>query len=381
MKTSLLNLPRTFVWGVVIFWTGFTALVVAISWLGVVLRGYPPNVYNWVFWDSGWLIWTVETFLVVAIARALPLERGRMGRRVVLLGVVGLLVAFLHLQVELKVVNRIGALFSEPTEDLFAFEALFFYKFHVFYLIYWTIVGVTNAFDFYTRFRETELTSSRLAKELAESQLQGLKAQLHPHFLFNTHHSIIALMLKGDNETASRMLMRLSDLLRLVLDNPDRQTAALREELAALRLYINIQEQRFADRVRFVIDVPHDLETGEVPYLMLQPLVENAVTHGVDAGAGQGEVRIAGRLNGDDLMLTVTDPGREGTPTNITKEHHGIGLTNTRSRLARLYGGRGSLCLKPRAEGGMIAEVRIPWQVYRSNHEGELLGDKKAGRS
>src|SRR5690606_20844222 len=123
------------------------------------------------------------------------------------------------------------------------------YKFHIYFLIYWMILGATRAFDYYARYRESEVLASQLEARLAQAQLQALKNQLHPHFLFNTHHSIISLMLKNESSAAIKMLTRLSDLLRITLRKTDQQVGSLREELAAIDLYLGIQGERYRERL------------------------------------------------------------------------------------------------------------------------------------
>lgn len=364
MNRNLFTTPRSFALSVVLFWVLFTALVMSIGWLSIELRG-KGNLPATFVWNIGWLLWAVETFLVVAIARSLPLEKGRLVRRIVLHVFAGLLVAFLHVQIESVLQDWLEPVVRDGRPGRSSFEALFFYKFYVFYLIYWTIVGATNAFDYHNRFRAEEVESARLGKELAESQLQALKTQVHPHFLFNTHHSIIALMLQGRNQTAVQMLTRLSDLLRLTLENQHRQTAALGEELEALRLYISIQEQRFGDRVKFAVEIPAELNEAEIPYLILQPLVENAITHGLDADAAQAEILVRGRREADQLVVEVLDPGCTVSSKPPLAKSHGIGLVNTNQRLQRLYGSAALFELVPRPERGMIARVCIPWCIYQ----------------
>ena len=369
MKQHPFSTSRSFALSVVLFWVLFTALVMGIGWLSIELRGR-GNLPATFVWNVGWLMWAAETFIVVAIARALPLEKGRMVRRIVVHAFMGLLVAFLHVQLESMLQDWLEVIWRDKPSGRSNFEPLFFYKFYAFYLIYWTIVGATNAFDYHNRFRAEEVESARLAKELAETQLQALKTQLQPHFLFNTHHSIISLMLQGRNETAGKMLTRLSDLLRLTLENQDRQMASLAEELDALRLYIDIQEQRFGDRVRFTIEVDESNTSAEVPYLMLQPLVENALTHGIDGETEQEEIKVSARREGSALVLRIFDPGQSGQSKTVSPESHGIGLKNTRQRLQRMFGGAGSFDLSPRTEGGMVATVRIPWKTYQPTEQG-----------
>jgi two-component system, LytTR family, sensor kinase len=175
-------------------------------------------------------------------------------------------------------------------------------------LLYWMIILVEHSFIYYRRYQSGLLNSSRLQTELARAQLQALKMQLHPHFLFNTLHTITALV-HEDPERAEHTIARLSELLRLFLATSSIQEVSLREELRILDLYLEIERTRFEDRLSVHCDVPHELRDAMVPNLVLQPLVENAIRHGVGKKSGPGWITIAAEKYGETLVLRVTDNG------------------------------------------------------------------------
>jgi two-component system, LytTR family, sensor kinase len=230
-------------------------------------------------------------------------------------------------------------------------------------LAYWVLVGLHEAWRNYRRFTQGELRASQLEARLAQAQLEVLKGQLHPHFLFNTLHAISTLIHR-DPEAADEMLAQLSDLLRMTLATVGVQEVPLQQELEFLRRYLDIQQTRFADRLKVVVDVPPDTLDVRVPNQVLQPLVENAIHHGVDARrSGDGLVEIRARAEGDMLRLEVRDdgPGLKPVPGAAPKPAgSGIGLTNTRARLHELYGPSSALELADYPAGGTLVSLLIP---------------------
>ena len=351
-------------------WVLFTLMVIAISWTGSVLRGRPPGIGGLILWNLGWLLWAGATFAVVRFTRRFPLERKNLGRAVathIFLGI-GVSVGILLLEFVLN--HAIGRLWPEAPRAN-AFLGYFVYKFHVYFLIYWMIVGATRAFDLHSQYRQSELLASQLESQLAQTQLLALKAQLHPHFLFNTHHTIISLMLKQDTATAIRMLTRLSDLLRLTLRTTDRQFSSLHDELDALELYLGIQRERYGARLEVAFDIDPATQTADVPWLIFQPLVENALKHGIDPLTTGGRLRIQTHADSGQLELLVSDNG-SGFPADFDPTRGpGIGLRNTQARLARLYSGQYQLRFGRGTLGG--AEVRIVLPLRSHAPESEPL--------
>jgi two-component system LytT family sensor kinase len=235
-------------------------------------------------------------------------------------------------------------------------------------LLYWMIILVEHSFVYYKRYHNGLINAGRLQTELARAQLQALKMQLHPHFLFNTLHTITALV-HEDPERAERTIARLSELLRLFLATSAIHEVSLGEELRILDLYLEIERTRFEDRLSVHCDVPSELREAMVPNLVLQPLVENAIRHGVGRKSGPGWISIAAEKYGETLVLRVTDNG-EGLPTeglgHDSGRHpeSGKGLAITRGRLESLYGSDQSLLLRNVQTGGAEVRITMPFRKH-----------------
>jgi len=225
---------------------------------------------------------------------------------------------------------------------------------------YTPIVLIAHAVAYYRGLRERELRTSQLQAQLAKAQLQALKSQLQPHFLFNTLHSISTLMLI-DAHAADRMMTRLSDLLRMILDDAGTQITTLSREVEFVNCYLEIEKVRFEERLNVVFEVAPETLDALVPHLLLQPLVDNAVKHGVSRRSEGGEVRIVSSVRDGELRLRVADNGAGLQPPD--SRTHGLGLRATRERLETLYGQNQSLELQSPPEGGVIVEIRLPLQI------------------
>src|ERR1700724_2388633 len=210
---------------------------------------------------------------------------------------------------------------------------------------------------FQSRLRAQELRASRLEAQLAQAQLSALKMQLHPHFLFNTLNSISAL-LHGDVEAADRMVARLGDFLRLTLENSETQEVTLDQELEFLQCYLDIELTRFQDGLRVEFDIAPETRDALTPNLILQPLVENAIRHGIAHRIEPGRVEIRSERHGDRLHIEVRDDG-PGFASNTP----GIGLSNTRARLERLYGSGYVLQLSNGTQNGAVVILEIPFRL------------------
>ena len=224
------------------------------------------------------------------------------------------------------------------------------------------LLAVIHAVEFQRRGMEQTAQAARLETLLAESRLEALTAQLQPHFLFNTLHSVSTLMHR-DVEAADTMLARLGDLLRRTLDDRARSELPLSEELCLLDSYLDIVRVRFDDRLSVDIDVPSDTCIALVPRFVLQPLVENALQHGIGSREGPGRVTIRAARAGDRLSLTVTDDGVAGQLGDNGFPREGIGLTNTRQRLRARYGDDHLLRLTRAVGGGLVVTMDIPFRA------------------
>jgi len=228
-------------------------------------------------------------------------------------------------------------------------------------LIYWSILTVSYAVEHYRRFRERELIAAELETQLAQADLQALKAQLHPHFLFNALHTIGSLVRTGDRDNAVKVTAGLGDLLRRMLEGAAEQEVPLERELDFIRSYLDIEQIRFQDRLRVSFDIDPAVEGARVPHLILQPLVENAIRHGIAPHLFAGCVSISARRLGPRLRISVGDDGPGVGDGDGARP--GIGLSNTRARLARLYGDDFQLEVSNLPERGLEARVDLPFQL------------------
>jgi two-component system LytT family sensor kinase len=246
------------------------------------------------------------------------------------------------------------------------------------FFFYWLQAGVAHALVFAARERRRERAAAELERELARAELHALKAQLHPHFLFNTLHSIAALV-HVDAEAADRMIARLSQLLRQVLENAATQEVSLADELSCLRPYLEIEQVRLGARLSVIEEVDRDALDALVPHLVLQPLVENAVRHGISPRKAPGRVTIAARREGNMLHLSVTDDG-VGLRADHADAPRGYGIATTSARLLRLYGESQRLTLEAVPEGGVAASLVVPF--HRVGEErAATVGEMGAARA
>lgn len=234
--------------------------------------------------------------------------------------------------------------------------------------MYMLVALTSYAFSYYRRYREGQVRTFQLEAQLSQAQLQALKMQLHPHFLFNTLHSISALLNK-DTEAARKMITRLGDFLRLTLENSGTQEVTLQQEMEFLRCYLEIERVRFQDRLVTHINVPSAALSAKVPNLILQPIVENAIRHGIAPRSKPGRIEISAEPHNGTLRIQVRDNG-PGMPDHRTSDilfRKGLGLANTENRLDRLYGSAHRLALSNNSDGGLLVTLEIP---FRTDGEG-----------
>jgi len=224
--------------------------------------------------------------------------------------------------------------------------------------MYFTVLGCVYAFTYYREMRERETQQARLSAQLSEAKLNALRMQLHPHFLFNTLNAITVLVRDHRFDEASRMLELLSTLLRQVLQSDRAQLTTLDQEIKFVEQYLEIELVRFPDRLQVTWAIDESARDALVPEFILQPLIENAIRHGIAKRIEKGTLTIVAMVEGDQLVLMVQDdgPGYD----SITAE--GVGLSNTRARLATLYGSAASLELSQADGGGTVARMRIPFK-------------------
>ena len=327
------------------------------------LGGRPPG-WQEIFWQANeWLILGALTPLVYWLARRYPIRPPIFGRN--LLAHVGgallLCIGWATAGASLRWVLGIGPTHITKTQHLTNW-LLTTIPWGTF--MYFTTLGCMHAFAYFVEAKEREAQTARLAAQVAEARLGALRMQLHPHFLFNSLNAITVLVRDKDTAAAGRMLELLSDVLRQVLRADQPHEVSLADELQFLERYLAIEQVRFSDRLAVRIDVDDVLRDAAVPEFLLQPLVENALRHGIAHRADGGVVEISATRDGDALVLTVTDNGPGQTAT-ASRDGNGLGLSNIRERLTTLYGSRARVDLlarPPREGGGTVATVRIPYR-------------------
>jgi signal transduction histidine kinase len=307
---------------------------------------------------ADWYMWAALTPLVLWLARRYPFRASVWPRRLLLHTAVSVVLSLLVLTLVVPVVQ---ALWQDPDPPHLIWRRFFLAKFHLYALLYWALLCVSHALAYYRAFRDRSLQAARLEARLARAELEALKMQLDPHFLFNTLHTISALMHR-DVELADAMLARLGDLLRQTLHAAGTQEVPLAEELDFVGRYLEIHKARLGSRLEVTLDIDPDTRAARVPNLILQPLVENAVLHGVSARPEGGRVEIRSWRGGGALHLEVCDdgPGLGHQPRGRRRE--GVGLANTRARLRHLYGKSQRLELRDGAPG-LVVRLDLPFRT------------------
>ncbi|MBL8167109.1 MAG: sensor histidine kinase [Acidobacteria bacterium] len=352
-------------------------------WLLRYQRERPFSRSMLVLWQMvGWYGWGLLTPLVLWLGRRFPFDRQRWLRSAIVHTLAGLILAALHLAF-FTWTGRLamaGEFRQAPFSELYRIFALNHLHFEL--LLYWAVLGSGLAFNYYRRYRERELAAAQLERQLVEAQLQALKMQLHPHFLFNTLNTIATLVRKQENDAAVQMLVGLGDLLRHALQQADKQEVPLKQELEFIEQYLEIEQARFRDRLMVRMQIAPETLSASVPNLILQPLVENAVRHGISQRVTAGLIEITARRVGHELHLQVRDDGPGLAAADSANEGQGVGLANTRARLERLYGEQHRFALQNGQ--GVTATVVIPFhgsQTETSQEHGQGQGkDTNADR-
>jgi two-component system, LytTR family, sensor kinase len=310
-----------------------------------------------------WLAWAPLTPAIVWLARRYSLVEDAWKRNLIIHLPAFLFISGLHTAAATAITLSIKP-FDNMGSSPFMFWPRFLSRlkgsFGSDLLVYGAVIGICYALDYYRKYRDREFLASRLEAQLAQAQLDSLRMQLHPHFLFNTLNSIVGLVRDNKNSAAVSMLVGLSDLLRHALEHSAQHEVQLREELNFIKLYLKIQEMRFSDRLQIEFDIDPATTKALVPNLILQPLTENALRHGIARSADSGLVGISSAITDGHLRLTVYDNGA-GLPDDWQmKGSAGIGLANTAARLQQLYDDNHQFDIRNRDGGGVEVVILIP---------------------
>lgn len=312
------------------------------------------------------MLWALLTPVPVVMARRFPLQADRALAHGSLHLAMGLLVAVVHSLAD-ALLNLLQAGWIGHSLDLAdMFSHLFYYSFHINVILYATLVGIVHFQMRAARLRQQERQAVELRAQLSEARLEALRMQLRPHFLFNVLNTISGLM-EQDPKTGQKIVRQLGDLLRRSLDTRGQREIPLRDEVEFVRSYLEIEQVRFRERLQTAIDMEPGALDCPVPPFILQPIVENAIRHGIAPLPGGGRVEVKGVLHNGRLELQVRDNGAGLPPEMISPAGEesgpptaGIGIANTRARLQELYGDDHAFRLEPLPEGGLLVTLSLP---------------------
>lgn len=347
-------------------WTLFALFFASQVALQNQLSVKPLPFWRILSWQlvSGY-VWFAISPLILFLARRFPFEEGRWRSSLLPHLLACVVISLGQLAIDSFLLTKLG---YPPGREFGNFlEAYRFFvvvNLHLSMLIYMVVVGVWSAYNYYQKYRERELTATQLEARLAQSRLQVLKMQLHPHFLFNTLNAISELIHR-DPDAADRTLTDLGDLLRMSFENLEVQEIPLSQELAFLGKYLEIEQMRFHDRLRVEMNTaPETLDAG-VPNMILQPLVENAIKHGIGPRAEGGRIDIEAMRSNGHLRIVIRDNGL-GVPFGDTAGvRDGVGLSNTKRRLRHLYGDDHEFNFRNSPDDGVEVSLAIPFRHIR----------------
>ena len=367
MKSSNPAIEKVPLLTVVGLWSLFGFCCANQVFFDMQARGMHHSYARMIFWGIVLgNVWTPLTLAILWVTRRFPLEKPRIARSLLVHVPVFVVAALsgIALQTALTMAIRPFDMLTlkQPFSVQFFWEVRSIFPYTVF--IYATIVGVGHAFEYRQRAREREMETAKLEALLAQAQVQSLKMQLHPHFLFNTLNGVVALVRERENDAAVKMLLGLSNMLRYALESSGRLEVPLSEEVEFLKLYLGVEQMRFPDRLHYSLEIDPETSLASVPSLVLQPLVENAIRHGIAKWLRPGTLRVASRRVGDTLELSVEDDA--GSLEAGWETASGIGLANTRARLKQIYGEGQVLRLENRRSGGVRALITIPFSMSAS---------------
>lgn len=309
------------------------------------------------------LMWALMAPLILRLRERMPLSRGRWAGGLAFHGAFSFVVMATYYLGRMLSYRMLWGDSEFDAEGGFWAVALqgFYGRNIIDMAYYWAVLAFGYSLEIHQRYKREELKAAQLESRLIETELKALREQLRPHFLFNTLNTISVLVRENKNDEAVNLIARLGSLLRSSLDNTRTPEVTVREELDFIGRYVDIQRARFSDRLTVVIAVEPAAMEARIPNLLLQPLVENAILHGIAPKSGPGRVEVTGRVEDGKLRLEVRDDG-PGLDDGTKRAKEGVGLTNTRERIAKLYGALGQLTLRSEPGRGVSVQIVLPFR-------------------
>ena len=367
---------RLFTWLLIVAaWTLITVIVAGQNYVFARARGRSDHFWHeFLTASTEWYVWAALTPLVLFLSRRFRISSKNWVSRIPLHLAFSVLLSFLQLVIQVRLNFLINPGYSMGFGKVLFFFAT--YKFHFNLLTYWVIVLLHHGLFYYEQSRKQELAGARMEAELANAQLQALSMQLHPHFLFNTLHAISTLI-PDDPPAAQDMVLKLGDLLRATLSKMEQHEVSLQQELELLDCYLAIEQTRFGDRLRIDREIAPETLPCAVPTLIFQPLVENAIRHGIAKHRQEDLITISAGSEKGHLVLEVRN--RAGKMQDgAGRPARGIGLSNTVARLEQLYGNDHTFTISD-TQPGVSVKITIP--IVRTETDIESRGESNEVQS
>jgi len=356
-----MKIDKTQIWLIIIFFWVFISFSTYFQDIVVTdLKGFKNDFLFTAVFSIGWLLWIPFTLLVVKIARQYPIHRQKLLKNFSLHFIFSIIVTALHFFSEAILMYVLIKIFFVKRNPGNYIPSYMLMTIHIQVIIYFLIVAVYQGITYVVQFQTALLKNMKLESRLVEAQNQALKMQIRPHFLFNTHNAIISLLHDNKNEEAIKMLIGLSDLLRKTLDQPGQDLVTVQDELKLVKLYLTIQELRFQERLHVCYQVDPSALKLYIPPFTLQPIIENAIIHGIEPFSDSGKLTIDISLKNNYLHIQIEDDGA-GIGNGMLKS--GVGIPNIKSRFENLYADDFTFTIKNHQPKGTIVNIILPAKV------------------
>ncbi|MEO6130613.1 MAG: histidine kinase [Saprospiraceae bacterium] len=346
-----------------LFWFFFALLIMIEDEIAFRIYGMKADFVDRLQYFIRWVLWTLLTPLIIFLAIKFPIQKNQLVWGIGKHFILAILFTALEFMIEIPLIRLATLKITGAMPAVSNYAVVFILKFNIYLLLYFLVLGTTYLVLYVNSYNQSKILAGEahiknqlLQTQLVEAKLSLLKMQLDPHFLFNTHHSIVSLMLNNENEKAIKMLTGLSDLLRHSLDD-QQQTIPLEKELHLLKLYLGIQETRFHEKLKVSFHIDSLALDQKVPAFILQPLVENAIKHGIAVSSKANTISVSATMADGSLILKVEN---DGVLIDYNHYREGIGISNTRERLKQLYDGQSKFELKNNDHDSVTASITIP---------------------
>ncbi len=354
---------KQILFAIVLFWVIFAFLILVEDEIALKIGGAKADPLDRLQYCIRWVLWTLLTPVIIFIAVKFPVSKKYLLRDIIKHFFFAIIIIGVEFAIEIPIVRFATLKLTGIKPPVYDYATVFILKLNIYFLLYFLVVGVTYLVLYIEstnrsaiHVREAELENQQLQTQLAEAKLSMLKMQIDPHFLFNTHHSIISLMMNDENDKAISMLTKLSDLLRLSLEG-QQQTIFLEKEIQLVKLYLDIQKIRFQDRLKVTFNIEPKTLLQKVPSFILQPIVENAIKHGISVSSAMVGINIKAGIADNKLLLSVEN---NGAAIDFKNFREGIGIKNTKDRLYQLYNGHSKFELNNSMTKGVTAQITLP---------------------